>query len=121
MTSRKERALSLLRLGYSVIPVEQGQKRPLFAGWPNYVATEELISQWSERGSIGLLTANTPAVDLDIRDTQLSEEMEQFVRERFGNAPVRIGNAPKRQLVFTAGEPFRKLCEFGNVNGNRWN
>ena len=110
MTSRKERALSLLRLGYDIIPVEAGQKRPLFAGWPNYKATPELVAGWSERGNIGLLTANTPAVDLDIRDAQFAEQMEAFVIERFGKSPVRIGNAPKRLLVFSSAEPFRKLA-----------
>lgn len=122
MNPRQKRALELLERGYRPIPIEAGQKRPLFAGWPSYKATRELIAEWPEKGGIGILTADTPAVDLDIRDAEMAFDMEAWVASRFGRAPVRVGRAPKRLMVFAAGEPFRKLasarfeCELGETH-----
>jgi len=122
MNPRQKRALELLERGYRPIPIEAGQKRPLFAGWPSYKATPELIAEWPAKGGIGILTADTPAVDLDIRDAEVAREMEAWIVSRFGDAPVRVGRAPKRLMVFAAGESFRKLasarfeCELGDTH-----
>ena len=122
MTSRQQRALSLQERGYKVIPVEAGQKRPLFSNWPSYDATPELIEKWGAKGNIGVLTADTPAVDLDIRDDALACGMEAFVATLLGDVPTRVGRAPKRLMVFRTDAPFRKLasvrfeCELGGVH-----
>jgi P4 family phage/plasmid primase-like protien len=122
MTPRQKRALELVERGYKVVPIEAGQKRPVFAGWPNYKATPELIAEWPAKGGIGILTAATPAVDLDIRDAEVALAMQEWVCTRFGDAPARVGKAPKRLLVFAAGEAFRKLssarfeCEMGDTH-----
>lgn len=122
MNPRQKRALELVERGFKIVPIEAGQKRPVFAGWPNYNATPELIAEWPEKGGIGILTAATPAVDLDIRDEILAKQLQDWVCARFGEAPVRIGKAPKRLMVFAAGEPFRKLssarfeCELGDTH-----
>ena len=119
MTTRKERALSLVQRGYNVIPIDAGQKRPTFANWQNYAATLERVAEWAARGNIGVLTEHTPVVDLDILDKQLAVEMESFVVGLMGDVPVRVGRAPKRLMVFRTETPFRKLasaffeCEMG--------
>ena len=94
----------------------------MFQNWPSYDATPELIAKWSDKGNIGILTADTPAVDLDIRDDALACEMEAFVATLLGDVPTRVGRAPKRLMVFRTETPFRKLasmrfeCELGGVH-----
>jgi P4 family phage/plasmid primase-like protien len=121
LTTLRERAASLIERGYNIIPIKKGEKRPTYAGWQKTQTTLEDLGSWPAGvGGIGLLTARTPAVDLDIRDAAMATEMEAFVGSLLGDAPVRVGRAPKRLMVFRAGETFRKVTsarfedEFGD-------
>lgn len=102
-------AATLVRGGYSIIPLQYGEKRPVGSGWTETRTTLESLPAWPERGNIGILAANTPAVDLDIRDEAFCVSLEAWIVDRFGEAPVRIGSAPKRLLMFRALTPFRKV------------
>lgn len=109
MTSFKQRAVSLVENGYAIIPIEAGQKRPGFKKWQQYEASVDRVnSEWPKQGNIGILTARTPAVDIDSLDEQMARDMERFVIDLLGEAPTRVGRAPKRMLVFRTNEPFRK-------------
>lgn len=102
-------AATLVRGGYSVIPLGYAEKRPTGDGWVDTITTLESLRSWPERGNIGVLTARTPAVDLDIKDAEFCERFELWVLKQVGDAPVRVGLAPKRLLVFRTLEPFRKV------------
>lgn len=108
-----KRALALQARGYRVIPIAKGTKRPVEDGWQTFESSERDIKRWAEgrykNGNIGILTEDTPAVDLDIYDASMAEEMERWVLAQFGETVVRVGNAPKRALIFRTERPFSKL------------
>lgn len=105
----------LIENGYSIIPIQRGSKRPPGDDWQKIRSTPKLLRSWvGEGGSYtragcGILTRNCPAVDLDILDEKLSLQMEAFVLENYGAAPVRIGMAPKRLILFQTDTPFPKV------------
>ena len=51
----------------------------------------------------------TPAIDIDVRRLDAAEAVEALAYRVLGQAPVRIGLAPKRLLVYRAATPFPKL------------
>lgn len=105
-------ALQLHANGYKIIPIPAGSKRPVEESWASFDLTELDIRRYAERryksGNIGILTEHTPAVDLDIYDAALADEMCRWVERQFGDV-VRVGSAPKKLLVFRTDRPFRKL------------
>ncbi len=110
MTPYQRKAVSLVENGYAILPIQSGEKRPTFNGWRQYQATVDRIErEWKGNGNIGILTDRTPAIDLDIKDEAMALEMERVVLDLLGDAPVRIGMAPKRLLVFRTNAPFRKV------------
>lgn len=107
------RALQLHKRGYTVLPVKPTLKRVVIEGWPSLEPTEADIKEWAangyRKGNIGINTKNTPAVDIDVYDAEVAKIMEDWVIEKFGDACVRVGRAPKRLLLFRTNEPFRKM------------
>lgn len=103
----------LLDAGYSIVPIRRGKKHPGFDGWENSHADARQIDRWLKNGhaesGVGILAASTPGVDLDIYDEDLALEMERFVISTAGLAPVRVGKAPKRLLMFRTDMPFPKV------------
>lgn len=104
---------SLISNGYNIVPVPQGSKSPGFDGWQNTKATPAMLKQWVEgahaNSGIGILTKNNPAIDLDIYDEEVAKLMQDWCEMNIGPAPVRVGRAPKRLLVFRTDEPFSKM------------
>lgn len=103
----------LIEQGYTVVPIQAGKKAPGFDGWQKSRATKGQIDDWLANGhfrsGVGILTKNTPAIDIDVRDEEVALLIEQWVRENIGDGPLRIGRAPKRLMLFRTDEPFRKL------------
>jgi hypothetical protein len=102
----------LLARGYEIIPIAVGKKAPGFDDWSKTKSTKKQLKEWLENGherdGVGILTTNTPFIDLDIRNEQIALEAEEKVRELIGEGPLRIGNAPKRGLLFRTDKPFTK-------------
>ena len=61
----------------------------------------------------GILTATTPAVDIDVRRAELADALDRMVVSVAGDAPVRYGHAPKRLRAYRTPEPFPKLSTAG--------
>jgi hypothetical protein len=99
--------------GYPIVPIEPGSKRPPWDEWQKTAATPALLRKWVANGQaesgIGILAATVPGCDLDIRDIALAREMQQWVQDNIGWAPVRFGEWPKRLLMFRTDAPFRKV------------
>lgn len=88
--------------GYEFVPLRKNEKRPIFKDWTNLDFDSEYAT-WIARhpdAGAGIITSKTPAVDLDITNDSLVEEMADFVELCYGSAPTRIGLAPKRLMVF---------------------
>jgi len=103
----------LIDHGFAIVPIAVGKKAPNFDNWEKSRSTKGQLEEWIENGhkraGIGILTKHTPGVDLDIRDEELALLAEKKARKIFGDAPVRIGMAPKRLLVYRTDKPFKKM------------
>ena len=108
-----DRALALHANGYTVVPIRPGEKRPGEDGWVQTRPTEKQIRKWAagpyKNGNVGINTNGCPAVDIDVYDKKFAEEFADYIVERFNASCVRVGQAPKRLIMFRTDEPFRKL------------
>lgn len=113
MSTFLKNALQLHQHGYVVLPVKPSLKKVVIEGWSQLEPSAEDIRAWAaggyKNGNIGINTRTTPAIDIDVYDASLAQEMEDWIIAQFGDAPVRVGRAPKRLLLFRTDEPFRKL------------
>jgi hypothetical protein len=104
---------ALIDNGYNVIPIQVGKKAPGFDGWQKARSTKPQLQEWLENGhrwsGAGITTRHTPAIDIDVLDETIADKIEEWIRFNIGDAPVRIGRAPKRLMVFRTDEPFRKM------------
>lgn len=103
---------ALVDQGYTVVPIQHGKKAPGFDGWQKAKATSAQVKEWLDSGfknaGVGILTKFTCAIDIDCRDEAAALFFEAWCVEHVGKAPVRIGQAPKRLLLYRTAEPFSK-------------
>lgn len=111
--------------GYPVIPVWPGAKCPgrfsSTRGWEGYrdwTRHCDRLSSMFEMGvwrrwpgcAVGVACGKVGAFDIDILDEGLAMEIEARARAELGDTPaVRIGQAPKRLLVYRLDKPFRPV------------
>lgn len=81
-----------------------------FTDWSTMIATEELAEVWASwlNVGIGLNCRRMLAVDIDVTDEPLAVELEQLAYKLLGQAPRRIGNPPKRLLLYRSAIPLSK-------------
>ena len=107
--------------GYAVIPIMPGSKVPgrftqgqwtPYPDWSRHCEratadTEvEIWQHWPDCG-VGIACGNVVALDIDILDPELAIVLADLAREMLGDTNcVRIGQAPKRLLVYRAATPF---------------
>lgn len=110
----------LIDNGYNIVPIEPGKKAPGFDGWQKTRANQSQLRKWMDDGrehhGVGILTAHTPAVDIDVLDGELAKMLEDWCHENLGRAPVRVGKEPKRLLMYRTDEPFRKITSKTYLN-----
>jgi hypothetical protein len=99
--------------GYRIVDILPHRKHPAKEGWQHYRFTDQDVVDYikgqARLAGVGILCGETVAVDLDIKDPALAQEMEKYVVEQLGHAPCRYGYPPKRLLVYRTDEPFEKL------------
>src|SRR5262249_54177945 len=91
--------------GFDPLPLHG--KRPAADKLQKYsnVASEQIRSgsvHWPDAVNTGTITKLTPAIDIDIREQDTAEAIEDLVRRHFedsGRIPIRIGLAPKRAVL----------------------
>jgi hypothetical protein len=115
---------SLIDNRYSIIPILEGTKRPGLKGWQNIKAKKEDLGNWVKNSSykgVGVLTGDSPAVDIDVLDPEIVKEIVTYCKEVIGPAPVRIGKFPKTILVYRTDKPFKKITSsiFEDSSGNK--
>jgi hypothetical protein len=109
----RNHGMRLHRLGYVIIPTRPGTKIPSENGWQTLKATsDDDIEGWERRrpnDGIGIRTGKTPAIDVDVKDTEFVDEYVREIEFKLGFAPRRIGNAPKCLMVYRTDAPFSKI------------
>ncbi len=114
----------LIAQGYDIIPLLHAKKFPGgVPGWQNLRMKPEDILPYIARGytGVGILSKNCPAIDLDIRDRELTLWMIKQINDLIGESPYRVGQKPKALLPFKVQNPFRKLSSkiFHDPEGNK--
>jgi hypothetical protein len=114
MSEILQRRLQLRQYGYMPIPLFG--KVPALKSWQTYtVISADMIRLWEKvwpDTNTGCLTRYMPALDIDLLNEAAAVAVEDLVRERFeerGWILVRIGQAPKRALLFHTHCPFPKI------------
>jgi len=107
--------------GYPVIPIMPGSKVPgrfsqgqwtPYPGWsrhgdrPTTLHEVEIWSTWPDCG-IGIATGSTVALDIDVTDATVAHALTEPATTLLGETPcLRIGQAPKRLLLYRTEAPF---------------
>src|SRR5262249_34739703 len=110
-TAPRER---LLDAGYAPMPTVG--KGSVIDGLQDIQPTEATIDIWARdythARNTSILTRTTPAVDIDVLDGDVANELQDLLIELIGNnsrVMVRFGQEPKRVILFQTDQPFPKL------------
>ena len=104
--------------GYQPVPIKPGHKAPMLDGWQGgHLVGHYLPHRDPETGKVtncarwgtGILCADTPAIDIDVRDRVAVRALVEIADDMFGGGPFRIGQRPKVLLPFAAAAPFGKI------------
>lgn len=112
---------TLVRNGYAVIPIMPGTKHPPVwmndkrgDSWSKVEPSIERVREWNRDkrlagAGLGVnLGRSNATVDLDILNPEIAASMASWCDEHLAfGAPVRIGLAPKRLMVFRVDDPIR--------------
>lgn len=75
--------------------------------WQHAVPDIEAWDSWD--GNVGLRAARYPAIDIDILEPAVAAQVAQFVADRFGVSPCRIGQAPKMLFPYKLAAGSRSV------------
>ena len=108
-----DRRIRYVKAGYAPVPCFG--KRPVLPGWQavpiDISSPESWDTDYPSASNTGIRTKNTPAVDIDVLDADVAEQIECELRALFPQQPllVRFGMAPKRLIPFRTETPFTKI------------
>lgn len=89
---------------------KNAQGRWVGYGWQNEECTEAAAEQMDlDKANIGIKAGTFPGVDIDCTDETLSKMIGELAIQHLGPAPVRIGQAPKRLLMYHTDVPFGRM------------
>ena len=106
----------LLDNGFTPIPVVKKAKRPAISEWStiNYCADPGLLDRLRRDypdASTGIVLGQVCAVDIDVLDEKTARTIKALIISKLGDAPCRVGKAPKSALFFCVeGPTFSKLA-----------
>lgn len=116
----------LSKIPASALGKTPGRRLPsnVWAGykWREHRATAADVKKWciEDRASVGLRSGYFPGLDIDCLDAGLVSIIEQMALSVLGPAPIRVGRAPKRLLVYRTAEPFAKMkLQITTINGEK--
>src|ERR1700757_4482574 len=102
----KDLGENLVRHGYRIVPLPPGSKGPRMKGWPQASLTVEDVRRMAANGSaqagVGVIAASTPAIDVDILDPDIAQQMSDEIDGIFAGQSLmtRTGMAPKFLVPF---------------------
>ena len=105
-------ALRLLENGYEPLPILPLSKKPVLRRWSTISIDVASVEQWARQyagAGVGLRTGTLVGIDVDLIDPDLAHHVAQLVRDRLGATLVRVGQWPKRLLLYRTDAPFAKM------------
>ncbi|WP_232790403.1 bifunctional DNA primase/polymerase [Pelagovum pacificum] len=105
-------APALLEQGYEPLPIRRGQKAPAVSRWSQVTIDAARVEQWARdypACGIGLRTGTLVGLDIDILDPDLAHQAQTLAFERLGTTLIRVGQWPKRLLLYRTEQPFPKI------------
>ena len=113
---------TLIDRGYAILPIQPSTKKPgmfRLGAWQDYPkwsrhcerdTTENEVDIWGDwpEAGIGIAAGKVIGIDIDVLQSKdIAVQIEGLAKRLLGDTPaVRIGNAPKRLLVYRAAQPF---------------
>lgn len=109
----REHGQAIFDNGYSILPIVPGEKAPGVTNWTNLNFNQTLLNVWLKTEyfqdfGLGIVTKNTPAIDIDIEDPEIVEKVINWCDKNIGRTISRVGSAPRTLLVFRTDTPFKK-------------
>jgi hypothetical protein len=104
-------AIAVVGRQCELVPVAPNGKRPLVDKWEQGVDDAVLlaIAGREPTANVGILARYRPAIDIDILDDDCASAVQLACELELGFAPVRVGQAPKRLLMYQTSRPFKKM------------
>ncbi len=106
--------------GYTFFPMVPRSKRPAVR-WKSQPDDLKNWLRFHPETGIAVNARTTPAVDVDVRDREVSRKMAEKLASMFPDHGLkfRIGEAPKFLVPFQTDEPFRKISskKYADVYG----
>ena len=95
--------------GYLPLPLTPGDKNPVRTNWQCPLEiTSEIVHAYRSCGC-GILTAISPAADVDVRDPAAAADLRILAREMLGDTITRVGQPPKFAALYRTDQPFPKV------------
>lgn len=119
----KEHGERLVELGYRIVPLPPGSKGPRLTGWQKLNLSAADVRRKAANGAsdagIGILAATTPAIDVDVMDVDVAQQMSDEIDRIFAGEALmtRTGMAPKFLIPFRTDKPFRKITSSTYTDG----
>jgi hypothetical protein len=90
-----------------------------FKGWSTHETTPQDVANWTEMGaSVGLRFGDQWLLDIDAYDPEIGDQIEADALRMLGPAPLRVGQWPKRALLYrNAGDIRKQKLHFSGKNG----
>ncbi|MCZ0814375.1 bifunctional DNA primase/polymerase [Roseovarius sp. EGI FJ00037] len=107
-----EAAERLVDNGFAPLPIVPGQKRPAPKRWSSIALSPDRIADWTHRypdHGVGLRTGHLVGLDIDEMDPDRAHEIAQLAGKRLCETLVRVGQWPKRLLLYRTAAPFAKM------------
>jgi hypothetical protein len=100
----------LWRHGFMPVPLRHRDKAPAVNDWQRPRQPDaQMLRAYADAGC-GILTAVSPAVDVDVRDPAAVADLRVMARAILGDTPcIRVGKAPKFAALYRAGQRFPKI------------
>lgn len=111
LSPMRTNGLNTYNKGYNIVPVEPHDKRVIITGWSELERNEKQVEDWVKSHpfhSIGVLTRDTPFIDIDVVDVQIVNKLYSTLIKLF---PIkfasRTGLWPKFAIPCINPEGFK--------------
>ncbi len=109
-TQLSRHARQLADLGYDIVPIAAGLKHPNRQEWQRMDIDVDGWEQEDNYTGVGVRTKDTPAVDVDVQNVDICDQVLTFTRALLGDTICRVGLAPKALLFYRADKTFKKVA-----------